>query len=158
MELDIKEINTIGLLKETERSSRYTLSPEEQSLQKTADVAGGESKLPRGQFIRLMTLRHMRLNGLSEKKATELASLERDADEAGDISKLSKDQHIRLNALTYMALTTISEEDAMELATLALEQTEAGGRLQGSEFISNLPPEKYARLKVLQSLLRSREK
>jgi len=50
------------------------ITEEEKKLAKKAEEMGGESKLPKEDYIRLITLRYMR-KGLSEYDATNLAKL-----------------------------------------------------------------------------------
>lgn len=126
-------------------------SSEEQALSQKIDDLGDISKLSRPEYIRYLTLLHVRVYKMSFEMATEYATLSRDADEAGGPKKLSRDKCIRLRALCYISQARISEPEAMELAALWQEQVEAGYESKGAKVISKLPPEKYARLNVLQT-------
>ncbi len=117
---------------------RGIISEEEQELASKSAVAGGESKLSKDDFIRLISLRYVR-NGLSQDTATELATLEQKAMGVNGEYKLSSEDFIRIISMRYI-IDGMAQDEAVELATL---QRECGEN--GENFV-NLAPEKKQRI------------
>lgn len=71
-------------------------SGEETLLAQESTLVGGKLKLEKDKFIRLIALRYIRIDGFSEKDATECAILQWEVGKRG-INNISQDVRDRLN-------------------------------------------------------------